>query len=112
MSNSLARKMKKHGQMNRLMDNQRKILNALRSTAVILKQYATGSNWALVGDRSIWIGEGDGPELAEKALGIKRDEKKDVPSFAPISEGKKFKGGVNEPPTEPRPATPPLGQGG
>ena len=49
------------------------MLGALRTASKVLSQYAKGSNWGVVEGRTIWLGEGDGPLLAELALGTKKD---------------------------------------
>ena len=48
-----------------------KLLNALRTAAYALQQYAKGTSWAIESEtgRVYWIGDGDGPSVAEDALG-------------------------------------------
>ncbi len=52
-------------------DRERRMLQALHSAAFVLKQYADGNNWAEMDGKSIWVGEGKGPDLAVMALGKK-----------------------------------------
>lgn len=52
-----------------------KMLQALHSATYVLREYAKGTNWALMDGRQIWIGEGNGPDLAEMALGVKKQPK-------------------------------------
>ncbi len=68
----------------------RKALRALQSAAFILRQYADETNWAQFDGKTIWLGEGNGPELAQKVLGTKKDEKKvqpHEPQGPPVQEG-------------------------
>jgi hypothetical protein len=52
-------------------ERERKMLQALQSASMVLKQYANGSNWANQDGKIIWLGEGDGPDLAQMVLGVK-----------------------------------------
>ena len=52
-----------------------RLINAIKSAGMILRHYANEENWANKDGQSIWLGEGNGPELAQKVLGIKKDEK-------------------------------------
>lgn len=52
-------------------ERERKMLQALRSAAAVLKEYAKGENWVKTEKGMLWAGEGDGPDLAEMALGVK-----------------------------------------
>ncbi len=83
-----ARRMRRLGQSNKRTAeatadtaSRPRLINALRSAAVVLKQYADESNWVVMMGGSPdtpeirWIGKGNGPELAQKVLGIKKDEK-------------------------------------
>lgn len=77
---SFARKLKREAGVRQANhhDQLRKVLRALQSAALVLKQYADESNWTLTeGDAGlpIWLGEGNGPELAQKVLGVKKNEK-------------------------------------
>ena len=56
-------------------ERERKMLSALQGASHVLREYAKGSNWALMDGKSIWLGEGSGPDLAEMVLGVKRSEK-------------------------------------
>lgn len=49
-----------------------RMLQALQSASYVLKQYANGSNWADTARGFLWVGEGDGPDLAQMALGVKK----------------------------------------
>lgn len=51
------------------------MLQALQSASMVLKEYANGSNWAIQDGKSIWLGEGDGPDLAVASLGVKSSPK-------------------------------------
>ncbi len=52
-------------------DRERKMLQALHSAALVLKEYAKSENWVKTEKGMVWAGEGDGPDLAEMALGAK-----------------------------------------
>jgi hypothetical protein len=72
MSNFTSRFKKQQG-LPKVSENEKKLRNALGTAAQVLMQYAKGSNWADMDGKCIWLGEGQGPDLAEKALGIKKD---------------------------------------
>ncbi len=56
-------------------ERERKMLSALQGASHVLREYAKGTNWALMEGKSIWIGEGSGPDLAEMILGVKQAPK-------------------------------------
>ena len=89
MSN-FARKFKKQSSYE--PPKEVKMLNALRTAAHALQQYAKGTSWAIESEtgRVYWLGDGDGPKIAEDALGIKRDverEKLLMEIYRPKTEG-------------------------
>lgn len=68
-----ARKMKRQNGVGYTpTPREAKMLQALHSASYVLKQYANTSNWANIDGRTIWLGEGDGPDLAAMALGVKK----------------------------------------
>ncbi len=78
----IARRMRRLGQSNKRTAeatadtaSRPRLLNAIKSAAIVLLQYANEENWTSKDDRSIWLGAGNGPELAQKVLGTKKDEK-------------------------------------
>lgn len=71
MSN-FTRRFKKQGGASQ----DERLLQSLQTQAIALHQYANGSNWAYDHGRWFWLGEANGPELAEKALGIKSEKTK------------------------------------
>ncbi len=69
----IARKMKRQNGIGYTpTPREAKMLQALQTSAHVLRQYANGSNWADTARGFLWVGEGDGPELALKALGVKK----------------------------------------
>lgn len=67
-----ARKMKRqNGPGYSPTPREARMLQALQSASHVLKQYADGSNWADTTRGSLWVGEGDGPDLARMSLGVK-----------------------------------------
>ena len=66
-----ARKMKRQAVGYTPTPREARMLQALQSAAHVLKQYADGSNWADTTRGSLWVGEGDGPDLARMSLGVK-----------------------------------------
>lgn len=67
-----ARKMKRQAIGYTPTPREAKMLQALQSASFVLKQYANGSNWADTSRGFLWVGEGDGPDLAKMALGVKK----------------------------------------
>jgi len=49
-----------------------KLINAVKGAGATLMHYANESNWASRNGESIWLGEGDGPDLAKKILGMEK----------------------------------------
>ncbi len=84
MSN-FARKFRRQHELPKPSENEQKLRAALATAARVLTQYAKGSNWATDGERTYWVGLGNGPELAERALGFKPE---DDPSWKPKEEAR------------------------
>lgn len=66
-----------------------KMLQALQGASFVLKQYANTSNWTKKDGMPVWLGEGDGPDLAQMAMGVKKNEKamqNDDKSGPPVQE--------------------------
>jgi hypothetical protein len=72
-----ARKMKRQAVGYTPTPREARMLQALQSAAHVLKQYADGSNWADTTRGSLWVGEGDGPDLARMSLGVKAKPKQE-----------------------------------
>lgn len=68
----IARRMKRQQIGYTPTERERKMLQALQSASHVLREYAKGTNWAEMEGKSIWIGEGNGPDLAEMVLGVKK----------------------------------------
>jgi len=69
----IARKMKRQNGIGYSpTPREARMLQALQSASYVLKQYANGSNWADTARGFLWVGEGDGPDLAQMALGVKK----------------------------------------
>ena len=75
MSNAVRKFQRQNGSPH-VTPRERKMLAALQTCSRVLHEYAKGTSWALQDDKAIWIGEGNGPELALKCLGIPQDKKK------------------------------------
>jgi len=80
-----ARRMRRLGKSNKQTAeatadaaSRTRLISAVKGAGAVLMHYANESNWASRNGESIWLGEGDGPDLAKKILGI---EKKKEPSW-------------------------------
>jgi len=81
-----ARRMRRLGKSNKQTAeatadtaSREKLISVVKAAGATLMHYADESNWALSPNGAhIWLGEGDGPDLAKKILGI---EKKKEPSW-------------------------------
>ncbi len=69
----LARKFKRQNGLGYSpTDRERRMLQALQTAAMVLKQYANTSNWTKTeSGMPVWLGDGDGPDLAQMSLGTK-----------------------------------------
>ena len=69
-----AQKIKLLEDNKKLYLHNKTLLNALQSCAQVLRQYADEGNWVDKEDGAIWLGAGNGPQLAQKVLGPKTPE--------------------------------------
>lgn len=75
-----------------------RMLQALQGASFVLKQYANTSNWTKTeAGMPVWLGEGDGPDLARMAMGAKtkKNEKamqNDDKSGQPVQEERASEG--------------------
>jgi len=72
-----ARKMKRQNGVGYTpTPREAKMLQALHSASFVLKQYANTSNWTKTeAGMPVWLGEGDGPDLAQMVIGVKKNAK-------------------------------------
>ncbi len=69
---SFARKLKRQAIGYTPTPREARMLQALQGASHVLRQYANTSNWTKTeAGLPVWLGEGDGPDLAQMSLGVK-----------------------------------------